>query len=72
MATVLPLVKSIIREKNANIDASIIRRGRAILYRVEPRKVQTIQKELKQWQCPSAEVHKLITTVLGPKEPVKV
>lgn len=55
-------VKCIVQEKNANIDVEIIRRDRAILYRVQPRKVLTARNEALKWKRPVTHVEELIKT----------
>lgn len=58
-------VKCIVQEKNANLDVDIIRRDRAILYRVQPRKVLTARNEALKWkQTPVAQVEELISVAL--------
>lgn len=62
--TIAP-VKCIVQEKNANLDVDIIRKDRAILYRVQPRKVLTVRKEALKWkQVPVAQVEGLINVAL--------
>lgn len=43
-------VKCIVQEKNANLDVDIVRRDRAIMYRVQPRKVLTVRNEALKWK----------------------
>lgn len=58
-------VKCIVQEKNANLDVDIIRRDRAILYRVTPRKVLTVRNEALKWkQTPVTQVEELINVAL--------
>lgn len=60
-------VKCIVQEKNANLDVDIIRRDRAILYRVRPRKVLTVRNEALKWkakQTPVTQVEGLINEAL--------
>ena len=60
-------VKCIVQEKNANLDVDIIRRDRAILYRVKPRKVLTVRNEALKWkQTPVTQVEELINLALEP------
>ena len=68
-------VKCVVQEKNSNLDVEIIRRDRAILYRVQPRKVLTVRDEALKWKRPVSEVEKLINTARernGPRSPSKV
>ena len=58
-------VKCIIQEKNANLDVEVIRRDRAILYRVRPRKVLTVRNEALKWkETPAKQVEKFINVAL--------
>lgn len=58
-------VKCVVQEKNANLDVDIIRRDRAILYRVQPRKVLTARNEALKWkQTPVAQVEELISVAV--------
>lgn len=58
-------VKCIVQEKNANLDVDIIRRDRAILYPVQPRKVLTARNEALKWkQTPVAQVEELISVAV--------
>ena len=58
-------VRCIVQEKNANLDVGIIRRDRAILYRVQPRKVLTVRSEALKWKkTPAGQVEKLISVAL--------
>lgn len=72
----LAQVKGIVQEKNANLDVEIIRRDRAILYRIQPRKVLTVRNEALKWKRSGpTEVEKLISTALernGPQPSTKV
>ena len=72
----LAQVKSIVQEKNANLDVEIIRRDRAILYRIQPRKVLTVRNEALKWKRSApADVEELINTALernGPQPSTKV
>lgn len=69
-------VKCIVQEKNANLDVEIIRRDRAVLYRVQPRKVLTVRNEALKWKQPVRHVEDLINTALersqGPQSSQKV
>ena len=65
MRETLAPVKCAVQEKNANLDVDIIRRDRAILYRVQPRRVMTVRKEALKWkQIPVARVEELLTAGL--------
>ena len=64
MPDTLAPVKGIVREKNANVDVNIIRRDRAILYRIQPRKAAIIRSEAIQWRRPVTKVDELINVVL--------
>lgn len=69
MRETLAPVKCVVQEKNANLDVNIIRRDRAILYRVQPRKVMTVRKESLKWkQVPVPQVEELITVVLDQND----
>ena len=59
-------VRCVIQEKNANLDVEIIRRDRAILYRVRPRKVLTVREEASKWKRPApvTQVEELINIAL--------
>ena len=59
-------VRCAIQEKNANLDVEIIRRDRAILYRVRPRKVLTVREEASKWKRPApvTQVEELINIAL--------
>lgn len=59
-------VRCAIQEKNANLDVEIIRRYRAILYRVRPRKVLTVREEALKWRRPApvTQVEELINITL--------
>ena len=59
-------VRCAIQEKNANLDVEIIRRDRAILYRVRPRKVLTVREEALKWRRPApvTQVEELINITL--------
>ena len=59
-------VRCAIQEKDANLDVEIIRRDRAILYRVRPRKVLTVREEALKWRRPApvAQVGELINIAL--------
>ena len=59
-------VRCAIQEKNANLDVEIIRRDRAILYRVRPRKVLTVRQEASKWKRPApvTQVEELINIAL--------
>ena len=63
MEQVLAPVKCVTRERDPTLDVRIIRKDRSILYKIEPRKVLTVQNEMKQWDCSAAEVGKLISNV---------
>lgn len=58
-------VKCIVREKDPRLDVSIVRKDRAIMYKVEARKIMDVRKEMKLWNCPNAEVRNLVETALG-------
>lgn len=69
MRETLAPVRCVVQEKNANLDVNIIRRDRAILYRVQPRKVMTVRKESLKWkQVPVPQVEELITVVLDQND----
>lgn len=59
-------VKCAVQEKNANLDVEIIRRDRAILYRVRPRKILTVREEALKWKQPApvTQVEELINITL--------
>lgn len=58
-------VKCIVQEKNANLDVDIVRRDRAIMYRVQPRKVLTVRNEALKWKrAPVTQVEGLINVAL--------
>ena len=59
-------VRCAVQEKNGNLDVEIIRRDRAILYRVRPRKVLTVREEAMKWKRPApvTEVEELINIAL--------
>ena len=68
MKEILAPVKCVVREKDPYIDVKIIRKDRSILYKVEPRRVQTVHNEVKRWKCAPSEVRRLITSVLGAND----
>lgn len=69
MRETLAPVRCVVQEKNANLDVNIIRRDRAILYRVQPRKVMTVRKESLKWKhVPVPQVEELITVVLDQND----
>ena len=59
-------VRCAVQEKNANLGVEIIRRDRAILYRVRPRKVLTVREEASKWKRPApvTQVEELINIAL--------
>jgi hypothetical protein len=68
MDPLLAPVKCIVQERDPRLDVKIIRKDRAIMYKVEARKIMDVRKEIKLWNCPAPEVRKLIQTALGVSE----
>lgn len=63
-ASVFAPVQCVIREKDPRLDVKIVRKGRSIVYKVEPRNTLEVRQEIKAWKCPANDVRTLVTDAL--------
>lgn len=57
-------VNCVIREKHPRLNVQIVRKDRSIVYKVTPRDILDVRKEIKDWKCPPNEVRKLVSEAL--------